>query len=140
MADKSPTEQTRALVQDVYGHFKRGDLEAVGRFLAEDIEWFIEGPNAVFGFCGQRKGRAAAMEALRMLTEDYEHLGHEARFLLADGNRACLFARATIRHRATGQEVAADICDLMEIADGKITWFREVFDTLSASEQMARAA
>lgn len=134
------TDATRVLVQAVYDCFKRRDLEGIGRHLADDVDWHIEGPSELFRFCGMRKGREAALSATRELLEDYEHLGHDVRFLLVDGHRACLYARATIRDRSTGKVASADICDLMEIKDGKIAWFRELFDTLSASEQMQTAA
>jgi ketosteroid isomerase-like protein len=138
MADSELTESTRALVHELYASFRRGDLDAVGAAFADDIEWHIEGPNEVFSFCGPRKGRDAAMAALRALVETYEHLSHDARFILVDGHRACLFAPTEVRHRTMGSVVSVDLCDVMEFTDGKITWFREVFDTLSVSEAVVR--
>lgn len=130
------TETTRKIVHEIYGHFHRGDIGAVGDYLADDVDWHIEGPAEVFAFGGSCSGRQAVMTALRTLLDRYEHLQHEPRFILVDGSRACLFARAKIRDRGTGGVATADICDLMELKDGKVVWFREIFDTLSAAEQL----
>ena len=65
------------------------------------------------------------------------HLVHEPRFILADGSRACIFARAEIRHRESAKVASADLCDLIEFSEGKVIWFRELFDTLSAAEMVA---
>ena len=137
MADHDLTERTRALVHQLYDRFRHGDLDGVGALFADDIEWHIEGPSDVFRFCGPRKGRESAISTLRSLVEDYEHLVHEPRFILADGSRACIFARAEIRHRESGRVASADLCDLIEFSEGKVIWFRELFDTLSAAEMVA---
>ena len=132
------TSKNRAIVHQVYDLFKKGDMDGVGRLLADDIDWHMEGPTDVFSFCGERKGRAAVVSMLRALVAEYVHLKHEPQFIIVDGAHACLFASARLRHRASGQEVAADICDLMEIADGKIVWFRELFDSHAAAEMITR--
>ena len=131
------TESNRAIVHRIYGHFQKGELDEVGTYLAEDVDWHIEGPSEIFAFGGACRGRSAVLLALRTLLERYEHLQHEPRFIMVDGDRACLFAFARIRDRDSGRIASADICDLMELRDGKVVWFREVFDTLTAAEQMA---
>lgn len=131
------TEANRTIVHRIYEHFREGDLDAVGEFLDDEVDWHIEGPSEIFAFGGACSGRKAVLSALRTLLARYEHLEYEPRFIIVDGDRACLFAFARIRDRETGRIAAADICDLMQIRDGKIVWYREIFDTLSAAEQIA---
>lgn len=134
------TESNRAIVHRIYDHFHRGELDEVGTYLAEDVDWHIEGPSEVFAFGGACSGRQAVLSALRTLVGRYEHLQHEPRFIMVDGDRACMFAVARIRDRETGRVAGADICDLIELRDGKVVWFREIFDSLAAAEQMAPGA
>lgn len=134
------TDANRTIVQRIYDHFHEGDLDAVGAYLADDVDWHIEGSPELFAFGGACNGRDAALSALRTLIGRYEHLQHEPRFIMVDGDRACMFAFARIRDRDSGQVASADVCDLLELRDGKVVWFREIFDTLSAAEQISARA
>jgi ketosteroid isomerase-like protein len=44
--------------------------------------------------------------------------------------------RCKVRDRRTGNVSTADLCDLIRVKEGKIVWFREVFDTLTATEEV----
>jgi ketosteroid isomerase-like protein len=136
MDHAAQTEQTRKVVAALYDTFRAGDFEGFAAGLAEDVDWTIEMSQDHFPFCGPRRGREAVVAALRDLTAGLEHLQYEPQFMIADGDRACVLARCEVRDRRNGGVTKADLCDLIQVKDGKVASFREIFDTLTATEEI----
>ena len=58
------TQSTRAVVEEMYAAYVRGDFDRVSALLHEDIDWIIYGPMQVFPFAGARRGKVAVLDAL----------------------------------------------------------------------------
>ena len=135
MDHAAQTQATRQVVAQLYEKFRSGDFEGLGAMLADDVDWSIEVSQDHFPFGGSRRGRAAVLQSLQDLVGTLEHVQYDTQFTLADGNRACTVLRCQVRDRRTGNLSSADLCDLVRIENGKVAWFRELFDTLTATEQ-----
>ncbi|MGQ7793475.1 nuclear transport factor 2 family protein [Faunimonas sp. B44] len=139
MNDNDASDATRRVVSEVYAAFRAGDLAALEAGLADDIDWAVEISADIFPFGGVRRGREAVMRGFRDLLAEVEHVEYEPQFTIVEGDKACVFVRATVRMRDTGRTATADLCDLLRVRDGKVVWFRELFDTLSSAEAIAGA-
>ena len=135
MDHAAQTQATRDVVAQLYEKFRSGDLEGLGALLSDDVDWSIEVSQDHFPFGGQRHGRAAVIQSLQELVATLEHLQYDTQFTIVDGDRACMVLRCQVRDKRTGNLSSADLCDLVKVEDGKVAWFREFFDTLTATEQ-----
>lgn len=136
MASDAESDSNRRVVLTLYEKFRAGDIDAIGAYLHEDIDWCIEVSRDYFPSGGTRRGRGEVVAALKDLTARFEHLHYDTQFTIVEGDRACVFSRARLRDRESGRETEADLCDLIRLRDGKVVWYRELFDTLSAAEAM----
>jgi ketosteroid isomerase-like protein len=124
------------VVRTFYQNYRDRDFNSLAQWLADDVDFSIEISTDYFPFAGPKRGRDPTVASLKELVGSIEHLQYDEVFTIADGVRACVFIHCRVRDRATRAESEVDLCDLLELQDGKICWFREFLDTLSATEQM----
>ena len=136
MDHATQTAQTRETVATFYQNYRERDFDAVAARLSDDVDWAIEVSQDYFPFAGAKAGRDSVVTALKDLVGALEHVRYDEVFTIADGARACVLTHCKVRDRATEGESTVNLCDVMEVKDGKIVWFREFLDTLSATEQM----
>ena len=83
----------RAVVEAFYHALSVRDLEALARFLHDDVVWTISGPVDILPFCGRRVGKDLVM---KLLGRDSPTLLSGRRFvakiMLMDGDRAAVLA------------------------------------------------
>jgi len=132
----SETTRTRQVVRTFYQNYRDRDFNSLAQWLTDDVDFSIEISPDYFPFAGPKHGRDATVAALKELVGSIEHLQYDEVFTVADGVRACVLIHCKVRDRTTGRESKVDLCDVLELRDGNIAWFREFLDTLSATEQM----
>ena len=137
MAENKVTETTRAIVAKLYDCFRADEWDGLAVMLDDDIDWSIEMSGELMPFCGPRRSPQQVVEALKGLKSALEHVKYEQVFTIIEGERASVYLRAIVRDRQSGRATAIDLCDLLQIKEGKLVWYREFLDTLSAAEQMA---
>ena len=71
LEDHPCRQDTRALVTDLYAAYGRRDYNRVAEFIHDDVDWIIYGPMKVFPFAGHRRGKAAVLDALGGIAQDY---------------------------------------------------------------------
>ena len=133
MQKRDSTEATRAFVQALYEAYAVGDIERAAAGISEDVDWAILAPRYLFDFAGPRRGRAGVIEAFREIARGYEFLAYEPKMLVVDAGQAAVYIRAQIRDRATQRTVDLELCDIMRIEDGRVVWFREFVDSVTAA-------
>jgi ketosteroid isomerase-like protein len=89
-------------VQDLYAALCRGDFDAAGRHLTEDVEFDIAGV-APAEFVRQVRGREAMDAVLRQNFAAVEGQRPEAEHVIWQGDMVSIFGRESGRERATGQ-------------------------------------
>jgi ketosteroid isomerase-like protein len=93
----------RAVVEAFYHALSIRDMDALARFLDDDVVWTISGPVDILPFCGQRIGKDLVM---KLLGRDSPTLLSGRRFvaktMLVDGDRAAVLGRLTATKRASG--------------------------------------
>jgi ketosteroid isomerase-like protein len=94
------------------------------------------GPDAVFKISGSSDGKPIALSArgeaevrswLAVLVKTFRLTRHEIVSMVIDGPRAAVHWRASIHSRITGASVPTELVDLVELRDGRIGSYVELF-------------
>jgi ketosteroid isomerase-like protein len=119
--------QTYVLVADAYDAWKRGDLEAFGNYLAENIAFTV--PFATSTFVGDGTGREELKRRLQAFLDDYEVCRFD--LLTANPSRTqCVFRIEYVyRARETGLEIVGTQRHIWGVAGQLITSFTVAHDT-----------
>ena len=104
-------------------------------FIADDVDWLVQGPVDMFAFFGQRHGKAAVLEGYREIARKLEVTGYQVETLLVDGDRAAALIRLTAIVRATGKVMSVRTSQFSRFRDGKIVEMHAVLDSYDMVEQ-----
>jgi hypothetical protein len=126
------------LAQQAYNNFKTGNIEALLNLVADDIDWQLP-EVANVPFAGKRRGRAEVAEFFASVNRTQEPLQFEPREFVAQGDQVVSLGHYQWRVKDTNREFASDFAHVFTIRDGKITGFREFFDTARAAAAYQRA-
>lgn len=94
------------------------------------------GPDALFKISGSSDGKPITLSArggeevrswLAVLVKTFRLTRHEILSVVIDGPRAAVHWRASIHSRITGASVATELVDIVEMRDGRIGSYVELF-------------
>jgi ketosteroid isomerase-like protein len=125
----------RPFVEAFYQASAARDVERVLSFIADDVDWLVQGPVDIFAFLGQRRGKAAVREGYREIARKLEITGYQVEVLLVDGERAAALIRLTSIVRATGKIMSVRTSQFSRFRAGKIVEMRAVLDSYDMVEQ-----
>jgi len=132
-------ETNLEIVQAGYEKFGSGDIEGLLALFTDDIDWSVPHiENAPF--TGNRLGLEEVAEFFKGLTEAEEFSYFEPTEFIEQGNRVVVLGRVKATVRATGRTYESDWVHLFTVHDGKITNFREFFDTEAVSIAFQKTA
>jgi ketosteroid isomerase-like protein len=115
------------VLQELYGARAVGDLERLCALFA---------PEAVFRISGSSDGKPIAIAAkgleeirswLEVLVKTFRLSRYEIESMLIERSKAAVHWRAGIHSRVTGANTATELIDLIEIGNGRIRSFTELF-------------
>jgi ketosteroid isomerase-like protein len=128
------------LVQSLYAAFGRGDIATILAAATPDIDWQTVGRSSDYPIFGPRKGVAAVQDFFRLVAENQEFSDFTPReFYAADGKVFALGAYSG-RMKKTGAKFASEWVHVFDIANGKVTRFREHTDTAQFAEAYRKPA
>ena len=133
------TEESRALVTQVWAAFASRDAERIAAFFEEDAEWIAPQANgtarafnAQAGFKGASKIAEFIAAVMRQLFLDVKI---DFRGFYADGATVVVEERMTA-NLPYGGRYENDYCFVFECRNGKIARVREYMDTLNGYRQL----
>ena len=126
---------TRETVRDLYDAYARRDFERVAALLHDDIDWVIYAPLPVFPFAGPRRGRAAVLEVMGGIAEQYALERYTPEIVIVDGERAAVMSDTSYRQRATERLLRFRIANFLRFRDGRLIEFREFINSFDVVEQ-----
>lgn len=115
------------LLSDLYAARTTGALEALCALFA---------PDAIFKISGSSDGKPIAISArgsgevrswLTVLVKTFKITRHEILSMVIEGERAAVHWRASIHSRVTGASVPTELVDLVEMRNGRIGSYVELF-------------
>jgi len=124
-------------VRDFYDAKMSRDPEIIGPFLHDNVDWSIAGPVDLIPFCGQWRGKPAAIDVMcrvapscitvnKVIIDD----------LLIDGDTAAVFNRITSTQIRTGRTITYQRAEFFGFNDGKILTYRSIMDSFDIAEQV----
>jgi len=128
-------ETTRDIVRRLYDAYASKDFDQVAAALHEDIDWIIYSPVSVFPFAGQRQGRAAVLQAMGSIAEQYMLESYKNEIVIVDGDLAAVMSDVRFTQRATKRVLRFRIANFLRFQDGKLIEFREFVNSFDVVEQ-----
>jgi ketosteroid isomerase-like protein len=120
------------IVRGLYTAYLTADLQTVLKACSEDTEWLAIGPTDRLPYAGLHRGREQVARYFAILDdkEESDHLApHE---FVASGDKVIVFGNYSARVNATGQKFETDFVHVFTLREGKITNFRDFYDTAAA--------
>ena len=125
----------RTIVEAYYRAAAERDIECVMTFIADDVDWLVQGPVDLFAFFGQRHGKPAVLEGYREMERKLKVTGYRVENLVVEGDRAAALIRLTSIVRATGKVMSVRTSQFSRFRDGKIVEMHAVLDSYDMVEQ-----
>jgi ketosteroid isomerase-like protein len=118
------------IVRAFYAALRHGDAPAALGLMAEDIEW-----NTMWHYKVDGRGPQKVAEGLlQPLIQEWSSFALSPTEYIGDGTNVVSLGHFTGVHGASGKTVNAAYAHVWDLADGKITRFRQYIDTLAAAE------
>ena len=134
-------QENAATVQQAYHNFKTGNIQGLLDQMSDNVTWELPEIEGV-PLAGKRIGRDGVKDFFATLARDQDVLEFEPLESLAQGDKVISLGHYKWRVKDTGREYASDFVHVFTVRDGKITGFREHFDTavVAAAYQKAMTA
>ena len=121
------------IVKKGYECFGSGDIEGLLALYSDDISWDTpKVDNAAYS--GARKGKDAVAEFFELLAGSNSFTKFEPTEFIAEGDKVVVLGNFEATVTATNKTFATDWVHVMTVQDGKVTAFREYFDTAAANQ------
>jgi ketosteroid isomerase-like protein len=132
------SEQNTAIAQQAYANFKSGNIQALLDQLSDDVTWELPEVEGV-PLTGKRNGRDSVREFFATVARDQEVIEFEPREFVAQGDKVVSLGHYRWRVKDTGREFASHFAHVFTIRDGKVTGFREYFDSAALASAYRKA-
>src|ERR1044071_9329021 len=120
------------IVKECYAAYLRADLEAVLENCSEDTEWLAIGPPERLPYAGIHRGREQVARYFAILDDKEESNHLMPQEFVTTGDKVIVFGNYRARVNATGLRFETDFVHVFTLRDGKITNFRDYYDTAAA--------
>src|SRR5690348_7577869 len=115
-------------IQDIYGAFARGDVDAILDKLTDDVDWAVE-PEGSAPWNGLRRGKAEVSNFFKALGENVEVTDFTPLAFASNETDVMVVIRYGVRVPATGKSGAMDLHHWWRFRDDKVSFVRGTEDT-----------
>jgi ketosteroid isomerase-like protein len=125
MSEQNPVQ----IVKDAYAAFSRNDISSLINLMADDVSWYLPGPQTVLPFAGRRKGKTEVNEFFSTLADVQDVERFEPQDFIAQGDKVVALGNYKWRVKATARTYESEFAHVFTVREGKIVAFHEYFDT-----------
>ena len=111
-------------------HFE--DIEAL---IDEDVEWAIYGPIDMFPFLGARQGKAAVLQVIRQLADNFHVRRFDRESIMLGVDSASSMLRYSLTALDSDKPISLRVAQFAQFRAGKLTSMRVLIDTFDLVEQ-----
>ena len=130
------TPVSRSTVQAFFQAFASKDPARLAPFVDDDVAWSIVGPVELIRFCGEYRGKAAALDVFgRIAPATLRLTGFDPETLLVDGDRCAMLARLTGVTPDGGRVISYRCAQFIRFENGKVIEYCAMIDSFDAAEQ-----
>jgi len=135
MSEKVNTD----IVQAGYEKFGSGDVTGLLELFADNILWQVpEVENAPF--TGTRRGKEAAAEFFKLLSENETFERFEPLEFIAQNDKVVVLGEVAATVRSTGRSYESKWVHIFTVIDGRVAEFQEFFDTAAVTKAFQKTA
>ena len=134
----SRTRQNVQIVKDAYDAIARGDLPALLRTIADDVQIHVPGPAAI-PFAGIYRGHEGVSRFAQHLVEsiDWDTRQFRPREFIAEGDQVAVLGDERLTSKVTGRMWETEWAMAWTLRDGKIALLREFHQTDAIADAFA---
>jgi ketosteroid isomerase-like protein len=118
---------TERLLLELYAARVRGDLQAVSGTFASDATFHIAGASNASPTAITAVGVDEFRPLLAIMIKSFTLSEHRILSMVIDGAKAAVHWQARILSRITGTSVLTELVDMVEIRNGRIASYTELF-------------
>ncbi|HMM90011.1 nuclear transport factor 2 family protein [Bradyrhizobium sp.] len=108
------------------------DIEAL---LDEDVEWSIYGPVDLYPFFGARRGKAAVMDVIRQIADNFRVHRFDRESIMLGVDSASSMMRYSLTALDSNKPISLRIAHFAQFKAGRLTNLRVLVDTFDLVEQ-----
>ena len=112
-------------------HFE--DIEAL---IDEDVEWAIYGPIDMFPFLGARQGKAAVLQVIRQLADNFRVRRFDRESIMLGVDSASSMLRYSLTALDSDKPISLRVAHFAQFKAGKLASIRILVDTFDLVEQV----
>lgn len=109
-----------------------GDIEAL---IDEDVEWALYGPIDMFPFLGARRGKAAVLEVIRQLADNFQVHRFDRESIMLGVDSAASMVRYSLTALDSNKPISLRVAQFAQFRAGKLVSMRVLIDTFDLVEQ-----
>jgi ketosteroid isomerase-like protein len=110
-------------------------LQDVEPLLDEDVEWSIYGPVDLFPFFGSRRGKAAVLDVIRQIADNFRVHRFDREHIMLGAESAASMMRYSLTALDSNKPVNLRIAHFAQFKDGRLSHLRVLIDTFELVEQ-----
>lgn len=124
------------VVAAVYRSHASRDTPSLLDVLAEDVEWVQASGHPYAGARPWRGHREVVEHVVDPVNDDWDGYATEVDEMIDAGDRVVVTGRYSGTYRATGRALAAEMCVIYTVHEGRITRFQQYCDTAAFRHAM----
>jgi ketosteroid isomerase-like protein len=103
--------------------------------LDEDVDWAIYGPIDMFPFLGQRRGKAAVLDVVRQIAENFRVHRFDRETIMLGADSASSMLRYSLTSLESNKPISLRVAHFAQFKDGLLSSIRVLIDTFDLVEQ-----
>ena len=109
--------------------------EDLAALLDEDVEWTIYGPIDMFPFLGGRRGKAAVLEVVRQIADNFRIHRFDRESIMLGVDSAASMLRYTLTALDSNKPISLRLAHFAQFKAGRLLNIRVLIDTFDLVEQ-----
>src|SRR5215831_16891925 len=110
-------------------------LEDLATLLDDDVDWAIYGPIDMFPFLGARRGKAAVLEVIRQIAENFRVHRFDRDTILLGVDQAASMLRYALTSLESNKPISLRVAHFAQFKAGRLSSIRVLLDTFDLVEQ-----
>jgi len=110
-------------------------LDEIEALIDEDIEWSLHGPVDMFPFFGARRGKAAVVEVIRQMAENFSVRRFDRESIMLGVDSAASMMRYSLTALESNQPIKLRIAHFARFRQGRLFSVRILVDSHELIEQ-----
>lgn len=107
----------------------------IAGLLDDDVDWALYGPIELFSFFGARRGKAAVLEVIREISENFRVHRFERESIMLGVDSAASMMRYSLTALDSNKPVSVRIAHFAQFRGGLLISFRVMVDSFDLVEQ-----